>query len=129
MLQSISSSSKKSPGFDTGGGGLVNTKSAAGPITRPRSSLVDRTADQRLEIRASRDFERIDEYYSARYAAAAAAAAAVDAQQRAESEAASLWQLQQLGVPMSGSSASGRERRAEKRLAEERLRRGYDRMA
>ena len=86
--------------------------------------MVDRTADQRLEIRASRDFERIDKYYSARYAAA------MDAQQRAESEAASLRQQLLLGGPaMTSGSGSGRECRAEKRLAEERLRRGYDRMA
>ncbi|GAA5986360.1 hypothetical protein JCM10908_003723 [Rhodotorula pacifica] len=92
---------------------------AAGPIVRPRSSLLDRTADQRLEVRASRDFERIDEYYAARYAAAAVGLAG-----REDGIAAA----PAAGGKSGSGRGSGREQRAEKRLAEERLRRGYDRM-
>ncbi|POY74020.1 hypothetical protein BMF94_2831 [Rhodotorula taiwanensis] len=82
----------------------------AGPIVRPPSALLDRTADQRLEVAASRDFERIDDYYAARYAAAEAAA--------------------QAGEPgrYATSGTTSREQRMQKRAAEERLRRGYDRV-
>ncbi|BGP14898.1 hypothetical protein JCM10213_003745 [Rhodosporidiobolus nylandii] len=69
--------------------------SAGGTTTRPRSRLANPGLDQRLEVRASRDFEALDEYYERR---------------------------------REGGRREEQERR-ERREAEERLRRGYDRLS
>ncbi|GAA5868815.1 hypothetical protein JCM3774_003906 [Rhodotorula dairenensis] len=66
-LRSKRSSSNMTRGGRSSCGGSGSDGSgarSAGPIVRPRASLLDRTADQRLEVRASRDFEQIDEYYA-----------------------------------------------------------------
>ncbi|GAA5834263.1 hypothetical protein JCM11251_000586 [Rhodosporidiobolus azoricus] len=65
------------------------------PLTRPRSSLTNPHLDQRLEVRASRDFEQLDEYYERRSRV--------------------------------GRGEEGQ--RKQRREAEERLRRGYDRLS
>ncbi|BGP54721.1 hypothetical protein JCM8202_003226 [Rhodotorula sphaerocarpa] len=93
------------PANDTRPSGL--RRADTGPAVRPPSALVDRGAEQRLEVRASRDFERIDEYYASRYAAARTGG---------------------YTSGMYGGSAV-RDQRVKKREAEERLRRGYDRAA
>ncbi|GAA6001229.1 uncharacterized protein JCM10292_006967 [Rhodotorula paludigena] len=83
------------------------TRYGASPATRPRSHLADSHADERLEVQASRDFAVIDDYYLSR--------------RRARGD-------EQRAGGGGGRGEVGRsEARENRREAEERLRKGYDR--
>lgn len=84
--------------------------------TRPRSRLADPSADQNLELAASRDFATLDEYYMRRRREARGRVGA-----RVEGGG---------GTGEGGGEAARREEeRRARREAEERLRRGYDRLS
>ncbi|GAA5861808.1 hypothetical protein JCM8547_008559 [Rhodosporidiobolus lusitaniae] len=80
------------------------TVSSPTASTRPRSGLANPHLDERLEIAASRDFEALDDYYERR-------------------------RYRERDREREGTGESKEEERRIRREAEERLRRGYDRLS
>ncbi|GAA6029576.1 hypothetical protein JCM8097_000946 [Rhodosporidiobolus ruineniae] len=99
--------------------GFSSPSATAHTTTRPRSRLANRQLDERLEIRASRDFQALDEYYDARRRGRSGASAVEMAERAVEGE----WDEAER------AQRRREEERRARREAEERLRKGYDRLS